>query len=75
MAKKLKKLMAAFLALVMCMSLISTTAFAKEVIDPELPVDPQADGAFSGDRIIGVRQLHGIVILNEDVGTGVIAVT
>ena len=30
MAKKMKKMMAAFLALVMCMGLISTTAFAKD---------------------------------------------
>ena len=48
MAKKLKKLMAVFLALVMCVTLISTTAFAAQTIDgntwygDELAVDVTA---------------------------------
>ena len=83
MAKKFKKMMAAFLALVMCMSMICTTTFAKETTEPVLNVT--VDGAdiaswtITEDGVTAVYiaangKVPAVIWTSEEVGEATMAV-
>ena len=60
---------------VLVIVVIVQAALQLEIGDSELTVDPQADGAFPGEGIVDVGQLHLIVILNDHIRGGVVAIT